>query len=120
MPCHHGSGFHLVSIKYIIDTPYTMPPRSTRPPTLEALLPPILNLLQPPLPNAYSAHQKALTTTARLNASGHQAIAIEILSAVAKELFKLGEAGSGAELGVRMLDIMKDSEVEVNDASRGK
>ncbi|OXG54285.1 cytoplasmic protein [Cryptococcus neoformans] len=91
-----------------------MPPR--KPQTLQSLLPPILSLL----PNTYSAHQKALTTTARLlHASPPQYdLAIEILFAVAKELLKAGEAGSGSELGVRMITIMGEAGIEVNESSR--
>lgn len=92
-----------------------MPPR--KPQTLQSLLPPILSLL----PNTYSAHQKALTTTARLlHASPPEyGLAIEILFAVAKELLKTGEAGSGSELGVRMLTVMGEAGIEVNESSRG-
>lgn len=93
-----------------------MPPR--KPQTLQSLLPPILSLL----PNTYSAHQKALTTTARLlHASPPEyGLAIEILFAVAKELLKTGEAGSGSELGVRMLTVMGEAGIEVNESSRGR
>lgn len=97
-----------------------MPPRQARPPSTESLLPPILNLLQPPSPNPYSAHQKALTTTARLAASGHHSIAIEICFAVSRELLKLGESGSGVEIGVKMIGYMSDSDVRVDDKSRGE
>ena len=96
-----------------------MPPRSTRPPTVESLLPAILNLLTSDPPNPYSAHQKALTTTARLAQSGQSSLAIEILFSVSRELLKLGEAGSGVELGVRMLHLMGDSKVALDDKSRG-
>ncbi|WOO79356.1 Golgi to ER traffic protein 4 [Vanrija pseudolonga] len=95
-----------------------MPPRTARTPTLEALLPPILANLQSDPPNAYSAHQKALTTTARLVHAGHGALAVEILFAVARELLKLGEAGSGVELGVRMIEIMGQIGTPVDDKSK--
>ncbi|KAK1923080.1 hypothetical protein DB88DRAFT_330984 [Papiliotrema laurentii] len=95
-----------------------MPPRQSRPPTVESLLPPILNLLQPPSPNPYSAHQKALTTTARLSISGHHAIATQILFETSRELLKLGEAGSGVELGVKMLNELSADGAEVNDSTR--
>ncbi|KAL7424455.1 hypothetical protein Q5752_000139 [Cryptotrichosporon argae] len=95
-----------------------MPPRQTRLPTPDALLPPILALLAPPAPNAYSAHQKALTTTARLAAAGHAALAADILAQVARELLRLGEAASGAELGARMCEIMGAAGVGVDDKSR--
>ncbi|ORX41022.1 hypothetical protein BD324DRAFT_647922 [Kockovaella imperatae] len=94
-----------------------MPPRQGRPPSAESLLPPILNLLQPPSPNPYSAHQKALTTTARIAHSAPD-VAVEILFATARELLKLGEAGSGVELGCRMISIMGDASVPVEDKSR--
>jgi len=96
-----------------------MPLRSTRPPKLDSLLPPILSLLTLTPPNPYSAHQKALTTTARLAQSGHTPLAIEILFSTSRELLKLGEAGSGVELGVRMVQVMGDAEVTVDDKSRG-
>ncbi|TYJ53216.1 hypothetical protein B9479_006139 [Cryptococcus floricola] len=91
-----------------------MPPR--RPQTIETLLPPILDLL----PDTYSAHQKALTTTARiLHANPPQhAVAVEIFFAVGKELLKLGEGGSGTELGVKMVDTMSAAGVDVTDKTR--
>lgn len=97
-----------------------MPPRAGRKPTLEALLPPILSLLESTPPNAYSAHQKALTTTARLVPSGNAPLAIEILASTAREMLKIGEVASGVELGVRMLEIMGESKVPVDDKSRGR
>jgi len=96
-----------------------MPPRSTKPPTTDSLLPPILANLSSTPPNPYSAHQKALTTTARLAAAKHHDIAIEICFTVARELLKLGEPGSGVELAVRGLGYMVDSEVNVDDKTRG-
>ncbi|KAK4684030.1 golgi to ER traffic protein 4, partial [Tremellales sp. Uapishka_1] len=97
-----------------------MPPRPTKPPSTESLLPPILSLLQPPSPNPYSAHQKALTTVSRLTASKNHRVAIDILFATSKELFKLGEAGSGCELGVKMCTVMLDGEYGVDDESRAR
>lgn len=95
-----------------------MPPRRQQQTSLESLLPPILSLLQPPSPNPYSAHQKALTTTARL-APTHPDVAIEILFQTSRELLKLGEGGSGSELGVRMVSVMGDSDVAVDQKSVG-
>ncbi|WWC72559.1 uncharacterized protein I206_106521 [Kwoniella pini CBS 10737] len=91
-----------------------MPPRPIKTPTLDSLLPPILGLL----PNAYSAHQKCLTTTARLVHSGHHALAVEILFATSKELLKINEGSSGVELGVRMIQIMQEGEIGVDEKSR--
>lgn len=97
-----------------------MPPRQARKATLESLLPPILSLLQSTPPNPYSAHQKALTTTARLVHAGNGALAIEILFATAREMLKIGEGASGAELGTRMVEIMAETDVAVDDKSRGE
>lgn len=108
-----------VHLSYPLAASTTMPPRSTRPPTVDSLLPPILANLTSTPPNPYSAHQKALTTTARLAASKQHAVAIEICFTVAKELLKLGEAGSGVELAVRGLGYMGDTEVDVDDKTRG-
>lgn len=96
-----------------------MPPRTSQAPNLDTLLPPILSLLTANPPNPYSAHQKALTTTARLVQSTHSSLAIEILFSTSRELLKLGEAGSGVELGVRMIAVMGESSVGVDEKSRG-
>lgn len=96
-----------------------MPPRQARAPAVDHLLPPILDLLQPPSPNPYSAHQKALTTVARIQASA-PAVAVEICFAVARELLKLGEGGSGVELGVRGLGILEGTGEDISDKNRGE
>lgn len=95
---------------------------NARAPTLDSLLPPILANLTSTPPNPYSAHQKALTTTARLVASKHHDIAIEICLNVSRELLKLGEAGSGVELAVRGLGIMggESEQYTVDDKTRGE
>ncbi|WWC92275.1 uncharacterized protein L201_007229 [Kwoniella dendrophila CBS 6074] len=91
-----------------------MPPRPIKEPKLESLLPPILSLL----PNAYSAHQKCLTTTARLVHSNHHVLAVEILFQTSKELLKINEGSSGVELGVRMIQVMSEGEIQVDEKSR--
>lgn len=98
-----------------------MPPRA-QPIDPKKLLPPILRLLTPESgsPDAYSAHQKARTTAARLINSGHNDAAIEVLFGSAKELLKLGEAGSGCDLTVYLLGVYRDAEVEVTSESRGE
>lgn len=96
-----------------------MPPRPTRTPTTASLLTPILDLLAPPSPNAYSAHQKALTSVARVQNTAPR-VALDLCLAVARELLKLGEGGSGVELAVRGLGIAEGLEggkdVEGKDA----
>lgn len=96
-----------------------MPPRQTRAPSTETLLPPILSLLAPPSPNPYSAHQKALTTVARISSSA-PSVAVEICFATARELLKLGEGGSGVELGVKGLGVLESQGEGVDDKNRGE
>lgn len=117
-----------------------MPPRTSRPASTSTLLPPILALLHPSdpsttPPNAYSAHQKALTTVARIQGQA-PGVAVDICFAVARELLKLdtaapqeegeeaskgktqgqgqgqGEAGSAVELAVKGLGIAEGLEGE--------
>lgn len=96
-----------------------MPPRQTRAPSTDTLLPPILSLLAQPSPNPYSAHQKALTTVARI-ASSAPTVAVEICFATARELLKLGEGGSGVELGVRGLGILETTAEDIDQKTRGE
>lgn len=100
-------------------TKIAMPPRKPQETSTESLLPPILALLTQTPPNPYSAHQKALTTTARLVKSDHALVAIDILHATSRELLKLGEAGSGVELGVRMIQVMGDAGVLAGETQIG-
>lgn len=95
-----------------------MPPRAhvTDP---AKLLPPILRLLEQSPPDAYSAHQKARTTAARLLASAHFDSAIEILFGVAKELLKLKEWGSGCDLAVYLVQAYEKGEIKVTGESKG-
>jgi hypothetical protein len=99
-----------------------MPPRrpnahtSTDP---SVILPSILKLLTSTPPDAYSAHQKARTTAARLDKS-HPEAAIEVLFGVAKELMKLGEWGSAVDLGVYLVSVYEKSQVQVSVESRGE
>lgn len=96
-----------------------MPPRAL--PTDPAkLLPPILRHLESSPPDAYSAHQKARTTAARLVHSGHDDAAVEVLYGASKELMKVKEWGSGCDLAVYMVQVYQGSEVVVTDESRGK
>lgn len=98
-----------------------MPPRranahTSTDPTV--LLPPLLKLLTATPPDAYSAHQKARTTAARLD-KAHPQAAIEVLFGVAKELMKIGEWGSAVDLGVYLVSVYEKSEVQVSVESRG-
>lgn len=70
--------------------------------------------------NAYSAHQKTRTTSARLISHGHTDEAISILFEVAKELLKKGEVGSGVDLATAMLKAYDEKAEQVSDVSRGE
>lgn len=39
---------------------------------------------------------------------------------MSRELLKLGESGSGVEIAVKMIGYMSDSDVRVDDKSRGE
>ncbi|KAL7416626.1 hypothetical protein BDY24DRAFT_438463 [Mrakia frigida] len=93
-----------------------MPPRSLpTDPTL--ILPPLLSLVES---NAYSAHQKTRTTSARLISHGHPEEAILVLFEVSKALLKKGETGSGVDLAVLMLAAYDGKAEKVTDVSRGR
>jgi hypothetical protein len=95
-----------------------MPPR-TLPTDPARLLPPIIRYLEATPPDAYSAHQKARTTAARLVHSGHKQEAIHVLFVSAKELMKVKEWGSGTDLGCYMVEVYKTAEIAVDTESRG-
>lgn len=96
-----------------------MPPRTLQTDPAK-LLPSILRFISSSPPDAYSAHQKARTTAARLVHAEKYTEAIEILWTTAKELLKLGEAGSGCDLGVYMVQVYIQADVEVTSESRGE
>lgn len=94
----------------------TMAPRSI-PTETAVILPPLLSLVQS---NAYSAHQKTRTTSARLISHGHPDEAIAVLFEVAKALLKTGETGSGVDLSTAMLAAYDGKAEQVTDESRGQ
>jgi hypothetical protein len=96
--------------------PVTMAPRSI-PTDTAAILPPLLSLVQS---NAYSAHQKTRTTSARLISHGYPDEAITVLFEVAKALLKSGETGSGVDLATAMLAAYDGKAEKVTDESRGQ
>ena len=94
----------------------TMAPRSI-PTDTTTILPPLLSLVQS---NAYSAHQKTRTTSARLISHGHPDEAITVLFEVAKALLKTGEVGSGVDLSTAMLAAYDGKAEKVTEVSRGE
>ncbi len=109
---------HITITIIITITITTMPPRlqSTEP---SKLLPPILRHLQSNPPDAYSAHQKARTTAARLIHSSHEDAAIEVLFGASKELLKVREWGSGCDLACYLVQVYTSAGVEVTPETRG-
>ncbi|KAJ8520568.1 hypothetical protein ONZ45_g2644 [Pleurotus djamor] len=80
-----------------------------------------LNAILPLVPNSpYEAHQKARTFAARYNKSGQHTTAIDVLFQSARELFKVGQTGSGVDLAGLMLDIYESSGEGVTDESKGR
>ena len=89
----------------------TGPTSSSR--ALEAILP-LISAGQP-----YEAHQKARTFATRYTKSGAHAIAIDVLFQSARALLKAGQAGSGTDLALFLLDSYDRTSEPVSDVSRG-
>lgn len=67
----------------------------------------------------YELHQKLRTTTVRLLRKKKYDQAIETLSQGAAQLLDMQEEGSGCDLTEYLLDVYKQAETPVVDASRG-
>lgn len=79
-----------------------------------------LNAILPQIASSpYEAHQKARTFASRYAKSGQYDTAIDVLFQSARELLKTGQAGSGTDLAVFMLDVYETKGETVNDDSRG-
>ncbi|KAI0295916.1 cytoplasmic protein [Multifurca ochricompacta] len=81
---------------------------------LEVILP-LISAGQP-----YEAHQKARTFAARYTKSGAHSIAIDVLFQSARELLKAGNAGSGTDLTILLLESYERANEPINDLSRGR
>ncbi|KAI0703769.1 hypothetical protein BC835DRAFT_1404009 [Cytidiella melzeri] len=68
----------------------------------------------------YEAHQKARTFASRYQKSGQYDTAIDVLFQSARELFKIGQQGSGTDLTVFMLDVYDNKGEKVDSESRGR
>lgn len=80
-----------------------------------------LNAILPQIKSApYEAHQKARIFAARYVKSGQFDTAIDVLFQSARELLKAGQAGSGMDLAVFMLDVYDAKGEAVSDESRGQ
>lgn len=90
-----------------------MPPAASSSRALNAILP----LIQSGQP--YEAHQKARTFASRYQKSGQYDIAIDVLFQSARELFKIGQQGSGTDLTAFLLDVYENKGEDVNVESRG-
>ncbi|KAI0090285.1 hypothetical protein BDY19DRAFT_984618 [Irpex rosettiformis] len=91
-----------------------MPPAASSSRALNAILP----LIQSGQP--YEAHQKARTFAARYQKSGQYDTAIDVLFQSARELFKVGQQGSGTDLTAFLLDVYENKGEDVNVESRGR
>ncbi|KAL4062889.1 hypothetical protein V8B97DRAFT_1637812 [Scleroderma yunnanense] len=90
----------------------TAPNPSSR--ALNAILPLIAN------GQAYEAHQKARTFASRYVKAGQYDTAIDILFQSARELFKVGQQGSGTDLASYLIDVYESKGEVVNDESRDR
>jgi golgi to ER traffic protein 4 len=80
---------------------------------LQAILP-LISAGQP-----YEAHQKARTFAARYTKSGAHQVAIDLLFQSARELLKAGQAGSGTDLTILLVESYERANEPVTDVSRG-
>jgi golgi to ER traffic protein 4 len=67
----------------------------------------------------YEAHQKARTFASRYVKAGQYSTAIDVLFQSARELFKIGQQGSGTDLTVFLLEAYESAGVPVDGESRG-
>ncbi len=70
--------------------------------------------------HAYEAHQKARTFASRYVKSSQFDTAIDVLFQSARELLKVGQLGSGTDLGSFLLEVYESKGEEVTDEARGE
>lgn len=79
-----------------------------------------LNAILPQIATApYEGHQKARTFASRYVKSGQYDTAIDVLFQSARELLKVGQAGSGVDLTGFLLEVYDTKGEKVTDESRG-
>jgi hypothetical protein len=89
---------------------------SPKVPSSSRALATILPLIQSS--QAYEAHQKVRTFASRYVKSGQYDTAIDVLFQSARELLKIGQAGSGVDLAGFMLEVYEIKGETVGDESR--
>ncbi|KAF8526269.1 hypothetical protein BU17DRAFT_74184 [Hysterangium stoloniferum] len=90
-----------------------MPPTPSSSRALAAILPQIATA-------PYEAHQKARTFASRYVKASQYDVAIDVLFQSARELLKVGQQGSGTDLGGFLIDVYEAKEETVTDESRGR
>jgi golgi to ER traffic protein 4 len=90
-----------------------MPKASSSNKALAAILPLIASN------QSYEAHQKARTFASRYTKAGQHDTAIDVLFRSARELFKVSQHGSGADLTTFLIEIYENIGVPVDEESRG-
>lgn len=91
-----------------------MAPAASSSRALNAILP-LITSGQP-----YEAHQKARTFASRYVKSSQYDTAIDVLFQSARELFKVGQQGSGTDLTSFLIDVYESKGEKVSDESRGE
>jgi Golgi to ER traffic protein 4 len=96
-------------------TPVTrqMPPAPSSSRALAAILPQISTA-------PYEAHQKARTFASRYVKAAQYDVAIDVLFQSARELLKVGQQGSGTDLGGFMLEVYESKGEAITEESRGQ
>jgi hypothetical protein len=80
-----------------------------------------MNVILPNISTSpYEAHQKARTFASRYVKSAQYDVAIDVLFQTARELLRVGQAGSGVDLAGFLLDVYETKGEAVSDESRGK
>lgn len=67
----------------------------------------------------YEAHQKTRTFATRYSKLKNFDTAIQVIFQSARELFKAGHPGSGADLATLLLEVYESKGEEINEESRG-
>lgn len=90
-----------------------MPPAPSSSRALSAILPQIASA-------PYEAHQKARTFASRYVKAAQYDVAIDVLFQSARELLKVGQQGSGTDLGGFLLEVYESKGEAVTEESRGQ
>ena len=116
---YHQNSTNMVTVQKNTDVVTCHMSRSVMPPApsssraLAAILPQIATA-------PYEAHQKARTFASRYVKAAQYDVAIDVLFQSARELLKVGQQGSGTDLGAFLLEVYESKSEPVTEESRGQ